>query len=563
MLQSLHVKNLALIDEAEVDFKEGLNILSGETGAGKSIIIGSINLALGEKVQKEMLRESVEDGELEPALVELIFRVTDERQRAQLEALEVYPEDDEVIFSRRIVNGRGTAKVNAQSVPASRVKEIAAILIDIHGQHEHQSLLSKKKHLEILDDFAGEKLAAPKAAMTEAYREYRRLAEELEHADVDVEERLREISFLEYEIKEIKDASLREGEDEELEADFRKFSNGRKIVEAVNAAYGSTGGEMESASDLIGRALRELSSVTSYDEKLAELEQELLEIDNLLNDFNREISDYVESMDFDDETFYQVEKRLDEVNHLKSKYGSSITEVLQALSEKQERLMQLKDYDQYLEELKGKVNVAKKDLEKKSLVVSEIRQEYAKKLTQAVTQALQDLNFLDVQFTMEFGRLTDYTANGIDDSEFMISTNPGEPLKPLGKVASGGELSRIMLAIKTVLADEDAVETLIFDEIDSGISGRTAQMVSEKMNVLGRSHQIICITHLPQIAAMADSHYLIEKSVCNQSTVSTIRRLAAEESVNELARMLGGVEITETVRKSAEEMKELAKSKKK
>ena len=225
--------------------------------------------------------------------------------------------------------------------------------------------------------------------------------------------------------------------------------------------------------------------------------------------------------------------------------------------------MQLKDYDQYLEELKGKVNVAKKDLEKKSLVVSEIRQEYAKKLTQAVTQALQDLNFLDVQFTMEFGRLTDYTANGIDDSEFMISTNPGEPLKPLGKVASGGELSRIMLAIKTVLADEDAVETLIFDEIDSGISGRTAQMVSEKMNVLGRSHQIICITHLPQIAAMADSHYLIEKSVCNQSTVSTIRRLAAEESVNELARMLGGVEITETVRKSAEEMKELAKSKKK
>ena len=563
MLQSLHVKNLALIDEAEVDFTEGLNILSGETGAGKSIIIGSINLALGEKVQKEMLRESVEDGELEPALVELIFRVTDERQRAQLEALEVYPEDDEVIFSRRIVNGRGTAKVNAQSVPASRVKEIAAILIDIHGQHEHQSLLSKKKHLEILDDFAGEKLAAPKAAMTEAYREYRRLAEELEHADVDVEERLREISFLEYEIKEIKDASLREGEDEELEADFRKFSNGRKIVEAVNTAYGSTGGEMESASDLIGRALRELSSVTSYDEKLAELEQELLEIDNLLNDFNREISDYVESMDFDDETFYQVEKRLDEVNHLKSKYGSSITEVLQALSEKQERLMQLKDYDQYLEELKGKVNVAKKDLEKKSLVVSEIRQEYAKKLTQAVTQALQDLNFLDVQFTMEFGRLTDYTANGIDDSEFMISTNPGEPLKPLGKVASGGELSRIMLAIKTVLADEDAVETLIFDEIDSGISGRTAQMVSEKMNVLGRSHQIICITHLPQIAAMADSHYLIEKSVCNQSTVSTIRRLAAEESVDELARMLGGVEITETVRKSAEEMKELAKSKKK
>lgn len=563
MLQSLHVKNLALIDESEVDFTEGLNILSGETGAGKSIIIGSINLALGEKVQKEMLRESAEDGEMEPALVELIFRVTDERQRAQLEALEVYPEDDEVILSRRIVNGRGTAKVNAQSVPTSKVKEIAAILIDIHGQHEHQSLLSKKKHLEILDDYAGEKIAASKAAMCEAYRSYRRLSEELMNADVDVEERLREISFLEYEINEIEEASLRDGEDEELEADFRKFSNGRKIVEAVSAAYGSTGEGMENASDLIGRGLRELSGVTSYDSKLEELEKELMEIDNLLNDFNRELADYVESMDFDDETFYQVEKRLDEVNHLKSKYGGSISEVLEALIEKQERLMRLRDYDQYLEELKDKVSAARDDLEQKCIVVSEIRQKYAKKLTKAVTEALKDLNFLDVKFTMEFGRLSDYTANGFDDAEFLISTNPGEPLKPLGKVASGGELSRIMLAVKTVLADADAVETLIFDEIDSGISGRTAQMVSEKMSVLGQSHQIICITHLPQIAAMADSHYLIEKSVHNQTTVSTIRRLKAEESVDELARMLGGVEITETVKQSAREMKELAKNKKK
>lgn len=563
MLQSLHVKNLALIEEAEVDFADGLNILSGETGAGKSIIIGSINLALGEKVQKEMLKGNSADGEPEPALVELIFSVTDERQRAKLAELEVFPEDDEVILSRRIVNGRGAAKVNAESVPASKVKEIAAILIDIHGQHEHQSLLSKKKHLEILDDYAAEKLAEPKQKMTESYRSYRKLLEELNEADVDVEERLREISFLEYEIKEIEDASLREGEDEELEADFRKFSNGRKIAEAVSGAYGSTGGGMDSASELTGRALRDLSGVSAYDERLRELEQELLEIDNLLNDFNRELADYVESMEFDDETFYQVEKRLDEVNHLKSKYGSTIPEVLAALEEKRERLFRLKDYDNYLQELKEKTKKAKDVLEKQCLAVSKIRQEYAKKLTAAVTEALKDLNFLDVRFEMEFARTADYTANGFDDAEFLISTNPGEPVRALGKVASGGELSRIMLAIKTVLADEDAVETLIFDEIDSGISGRTAQMVSEKMNVLGRNHQIICITHLPQIAAMADAHYLIEKSVQNQTTVSTIRRLTEKESIDELARMLGGVEITETVRKSAGEMKEMAKSKKK
>lgn len=562
MLQSLHVKNLALIEETEVDFTEGLNILSGETGAGKSIIIGSINLALGEKVQKEMLRESGTDGEMAPALVELVFRVTDERQCAQLAELEVYPENDEVILSRKIINGRGAAKVNAETVPASKVKEIASILIDIHGQHEHQSLLSKKKHLEILDDYAAERLAGPKSELQKMYHEYRKLFEELKAADVDVEERLREISFLEYEVKEIGDASLREGEDEELEADFRKFSNGRKIVEAVSSAHSSTGGGMEGASDLIGRALRELSSVASYDDKLEELEQELLEIDNLLNDFNREIADYVENMEFDDETFYQVEKRLDAINHLKSKYGSTIPEILDALASRQERLTKLKDYDHYLDELKVNVEKAEKQLEEKCFEVSEIRREYAEKLTAAVTEALKDLNFLDVRFQMEFAHTDDYTANGFDDAEFLISTNPGEPLKPLGKVASGGEISRIMLAIKTVLADEDAVETLIFDEIDSGISGRTAQMVSEKMSVLGRNHQIICITHLPQIAAMADSHYLIEKSVQNQTTVSTICRLNREESVDELARMLGGVEITDTVRKSASEMKELAEQKK-
>lgn len=563
MLQSLHVKNLALIDEVEVDFSKGLNILSGETGAGKSIIIGSINLATGEKIQKEMLRENPESGEMEPALVELIFRVTDERQRAQLEKFEVYPEDDEVILSRRIVNGRGAARVNAQSVPASTVREIASILIDIHGQHEHQSLLSKKKHLEILDDYADDKLAVHKKELAELYHSYRALKEELSNADVDVEERMREMSFLEYEIQEIEKAALSVGEDEQLETDFRRFANGRKIVEAVSGAYENTGSGEDNASELTGRALREISGVSAYDEKLQELEGQLLEIDNLLNDFNRELADYVESMEFDDETFYRVEKRLDEVNHLKSKYGSTIPEILEALAEKQNRLSKLGDYENYLSGLKKKVVQSEKALEKKCGEVSKIRQKQAVLLTGAVTEALLDLNFLDVRFEMEFSRTADYTANGFDDAQFLISTNPGEPLKPLGKVASGGELSRIMLAVKTVLADEDAVETLIFDEIDSGISGRTAQMVSEKMNVLGRSHQIICITHLPQIAAMADAHYLIEKSVLNRTTVSTIRALKETESVQELARMLGGVEITDTVLKSAREMKKLAKSKKK
>lgn len=557
MLQNLHVKNLALIDEAEVDFKEGLNILSGETGAGKSIIIGSINLALGEKVQKEMLRENAEN-----ALVELVFSVENEAQKAALSELDVFPEDDYVILSRKIANGRGVAKINGESVPASKMREVAAVLIDIHGQHEHQSLLHKKKHLEILDEFAKEALSDKKESLKAAYASYKGLLEELNRADVDEEERLREASFLEYEIKEISEANLQENEDETLEEEYKRFRNGKKIMEALNMAYQYSGNGGENASDLTTRALKELSGASAYDEKVRELEQQMLEIDNLLNDFNREIADYIDETDFDDETFYQIEKRLDEINHLKSKYGKTISDILATLAEKEARLAKLQDYDAYLAQLKGKVAEAEQVLRGISMEVSEIRQNYAKTLVAEVTQALQDLNFLDVRFEMQFAQLDNYTANGLDDPEFLISTNPGEPVKPLGKVASGGELSRIMLAIKTVLADNDAIETLIFDEIDSGISGRTAQMVSEKMNMLGRNHQIICITHLPQIAAMADAHYLIEKSVENSTTVSKIRLLNENESVDELSRMLGGVEITDKVRESAREMRELALQKK-
>lgn len=555
MLQNLHVKNLALIDETEVEFGPGLNILSGETGAGKSIIIGSINLALGEKVQKEMLRDNGES-----ALVELIFFVEDADTIEAIRALDIEMEDDTVILSRKITGGRAIGRINGEAVSASKMKAVASLLIDIHGQHEHQSLLSKKKHLEILDTFAKEALGDKKEKLAQCYQEYRKLKDELEHANLDGEERAREVSFLEYEVKEIEDAQLTVGEDEELEAVFRKYSNGKKIMDAVGAANAATSEDDESASERIGRALRELSSVSGYDERVKEMEEQLTEIDNLLSDFNHELASYLSDEEFDEETFYETEKRLDLINHLKSKYGNTIADILKYCEEKAERIAVLNDYDAYLAGLQKNVSEKEKQLEQLSKKVSDIRKKESKKLTESIKNALLDLNFLDVQFTMEFAE-TGYTANGIDDAQFLISTNPGEPVKPLGKVASGGELSRIMLAIKTVMAS-DKIGTLIFDEIDSGISGRTAQMVSEKMNVLGRSHQIICITHLPQIAAMADSHFLIEKSVENQATVSKIHKLTDEESVEELARMLGGVEITDTVLENAREMKQMAYMKK-
>ena len=557
MLQNLHVKNLALIDETEVEFSEGLNILTGETGAGKSIIIGSINLALGQRVPKEMLKENGE-----PALVELIFSVDDEKVREKLSELDIEMDDDTVILSRKITSGKAVARINGEAVSASVLKEVASLLIDIHGQHEHQSLLSKKKHLDILDSYAKQEVASYKEALSISFGEYKKLKEEWNSSNIDTEARARELSFLEFEIKEIEDAALKSGEDEELEEQFKRFSNGRKIMEAVGFAKEAIDGQGECASELIGRALRELSNVSSYDKQVAELENQLIEIENLMHDFNHELSAYISDTDFDEESFYQIEKRLDLINHMKAKYGHTIEIILKAYEEKCERVSMLNDYDAYLQKLEVSLKAKEKEVQSLCEKISDIRKKNAKVLCEAITQALQDLNFLDVVFDMEFGEPTAFSANGYDEPEFMISTNPGEPVKPLGKVASGGELSRIMLAIKTIMADADEIESLIFDEIDSGISGRTAQMVAEKMNILGRNHQIICITHLPQIAAMADSHYLIEKKVENNGTHSNILKLKEEDSVHELARMLGGVEITDAVVKNAQEMKELARMKK-
>lgn len=558
MLRNLHVKNLALIDEMEVEFEEGLNILTGETGAGKSLIIGSINMALGQKVPKEMIKEGADY-----ALVELIFEVKSEDTIRRLQEMDIFPEDGMVIMSRKITGGRSVAKINSESISAAKVKEAAQLLIDIHGQHEHQSLTGKKMQLALLDDYAKEETQKVKAEVKKRYEEYSSILKELEEKDIDKEQQQRELSFLEFEIQELEDTCLREGEDEELEKTYRKMLNGKKIAEACGAAYRLTSENGESASDQIGRALREISVVTSCDAELQPLEEQLEQLDGLLNDFNRDMSSYLSGLEFEEEDFYETEKRLDELNHLKSKYGDTIEKVLEAKEEKIQRRDELLDYDAYLNQLKEQKKASEEALEKASKKLSKIRKKYAKELCRQVTEHLLDLNFETVDLSMEFEQTTHFTSNGYDEVEFLISTNPGETPKPLGKIASGGELSRIMLALKTVLANNDEIETLIFDEIDTGISGRTAQKVSEKMDLIGRNHQVICITHLPQIAAMADTHFLIEKTVESGRTTSKIHRLPQEESVAELARMLGGVSITETVLENAKEMKELAAKTKK
>lgn len=558
MLTHLHVKNLALIREAEIDFTEGLNILTGETGAGKSIVIGSVSLALGGKVSREMVRPGADFG-----LAELVFLVTRKKQRERLLALGITPEDDQIIISRKISDGRSINKINGETVTLGQLKEAASLLIDVHGQHEHQSLLQKKKHLEILDEFAKDELGPVAERLKQAYQDFRELERELKEASLDEESRLRELSLLEFETGEIEKAELMPGEDEELERRYQRMTNARKLLETAGAAYALTGYEEEAgAGTSIGRALRDLQSVQLLDEELASLVSQLSDVDGLLNDFNREMSDYLSSLEFDEEECAGTEERLNLLNYLKSRYGRTTEEILAYGRKQQERLDALQNYDIYLEGLRQRLEKAEKELQKLCAQATEIRKRYAKILCEKIKGHLIDLNFLNVEFEMSFEETADYTAEGKDLAEFLISTNPGEPLRPLAKIASGGELSRIMLAIKTVLADKDDIDTVIFDEIDVGISGRTAQKVSEKMMLIGRTRQVICITHLAQIAAMADSHFRIEKKVENGETRTQIRRLDETESVQELARILGGAEITDAVEKNAEEMRGLAQKKK-
>ena len=554
MLVHLHVRNLALIEDIEVEFGPGLNILTGETGAGKSILLGSMQLILGGRSAKDMIRTGASN-----ALVELLFQVENPRAEASLRELGVETSEGQVLLTRKLMDGRSINKINGETCTVAQMKAAASCLLDIHGQHEHQSLLYQDKQLEILDIYGKEEIFPAKDQVQKSYKEYRDCKRQLDELDIDEEQRNRERAFLEFEINEIESAQLVSGEDEELEKRYCKLNNGRKILETLQGVRDLTGYESgQGAGESVGNAVREISRVTEYDTQLDSMASALQEIDGLLNDFNRELASYVDDLNFDDEAFYETEKRLDTINGLKAKYGRTIEDIQEYCLKQKQKLENLDKYEERFHEAEENLKKSREELETVSHKLSVIRQKYSQMLTDKITEGLKDLNFLDVQFQITFRRRKEYTAGGFDDIEYEISTNPGESLKPLDKIVSGGELSRIMLAIKAILADRDQIETLIFDEIDTGISGRTAQKVSEKMAVIGRCHQVLCITHLPQIAAMADTHFEIEKHQKDNETITEIHPLEGDDSVRELARLLGGAEITQAVFDNAKEMKELA-----
>ncbi len=557
MLVSLHVKNLALIEETEVFLGPGLNILTGETGAGKSVILGSVALALGAKADKDMIRTGADH-----ALIELNFEVNAGVKQA-LEEMDIPIEDDQVILQRRVMPTRSICRVNGETVNTKTLRELAGRLIDIHGQHDSQALLQTKRHLEILDGYAGAALAARREELRKAWQEYGAIARDISEHELDEASRKRELAMVRFELDEIEEASLQPGEDERLEKDYRRMVNGRRIAEALNLVHGLTGYESGmGAGEFTGRALRELSGVLSYDENLEEIYRQLNEVDELLNDFNRSVSDYLIDLEFDEETFKITEDRLNYINRLKDKYGRTIEEVISYAKRREEELDRLIHQDEWLAAKREE----RKKAEEKMLALAEelsvLRRRTAEKFSGEMQAALADLNFLHVEFSVSLTKKEHCSADGIDDAVFLISTNPGEPMKPLASIASGGELSRIMLALKTITAKQEQIGTFIFDEIDAGISGKTAWKVSEKLGILAKTHQIICITHLPQIAAMADHHFYIEKNAVGSTTATTITQLSYDDSLQELARLSGAAQITPNVLANAREMKELAEKNK-
>ncbi len=548
MLVNLHIVNLALIDELDIDLTEGLNILTGETGAGKSIIIGSIGIGLGGKFDASLLRNPEKDG-----LVELLFSV-DRNLAAELAKEEIEVEDGEILISRRLTGGRSVNRINDSTVTIAKLKKIAEKLISLHAQHEQRTLLKTSKHLELVDTY-DESVKELKAEVAGAFKDYKEVCDKLDGLTMDETERAKRLDYISYEINDIESARLTPGEDEELEEIFKKASNAQSIADIVSKVEASTGYEMDaSAGSLISSALSDLRGLSRYDESSNELISTLTDIDALMSDFNRQLSDYISDMEFDEETLTVTENRLNLINTLKSRYGSSIEEVLETLDKLTVEKESLETYEESIKSLEKEKDELLKKLEKSADKLTKKRKETAKKLCADISDAMKDLNFNDVRFDMEFERAENYTSNGIDVAQFIISTNVGEEMRPLTEVASGGELSRVMLAIKSVVSEAADTPTLIFDEIDVGISGITAEKVGNMMHRLSESRQIISITHLPQIAAEADTAYVIEKEVVGDKTITGIRRLDDEGRVMELARLLGGASVTDSVLATAREM---------
>jgi len=556
MLEKLHIKNFALIDELEVKFKAGLNVLTGETGSGKSIIFEAISFVLGEKADKEQIKSGKDAAE-----VWAVFSVDNDFVAERLAEKEIKPDDEGCVLLERSfgTDGKSNCKINGRTVTVGMLKEVSEYLVDIHGQYDHQSLLKNDSQLVLLDRLCGDSIKDNLVKIKERYKGFKETLKMLEDMNGDDADREAKIDLYKFQINEIKMAALKPGEEEELNEKRDVMANGVKLKkfsdEALNVLYRN---DNNSASDRIAQALDSVGNITKYDAAQVPVEEALESIAAQLEGVIEKLRNYSDNIESDPRELDEIELRLQLIYELKKKYGSTIEEINGFVDKAEEKLAFIENSAELLMEYQIRKEADERIINKLADEVSEVRHQEAMMLGKQIEDVLYDLGMINAVFNVSVTPADQINERGKDKVEFLISANLGEEPKPLNKIASGGEMSRVMLALKVILADVDQIGTFIFDEIDTGISGRTAQRVAEKMARVAKSHQILCITHLPQIAAMADNHYLIDKISSDEGTTTIVTELEENEVQEELARLIGGAKITEATLNAARDMKAMA-----
>lgn len=541
MISTLHIKNIGIIDDLSINLNSGLNILTGETGAGKTLIIDSLGIISGERFSKEMIRK----GE-EYSYVEACIYVPESK----------FAIDGNIIVSREVyVNGRNMCKINGRMVTVNELKEFMQNILDIHGQHDNQYLLNPSTHIEYLDRFANKKIDKYLKEYTELYEKYKTLKLELKNNYGDDKEKQRKLDLLKYQYNEIETSNLKKGEDEELENKRKIILNAEKINENLNIADLEIS---ENVIDSMNNAIKALEKLEVIDEKYSKSLNSLKSVYYDLQEIGRDISSFREDVFFNEEERENLENRLDTIFSLKRKYGNTIEEILKYKEQLKEEINQIENLEEYTKKVKFELEQVKEKMNILATTLNALRNKYAKDLELQINNELKELEMknANIKVFIDFNNNEEYNKNGLDKVEFLISTNIGEDFKPLYKIASGGEMSRIMLAIKNVLSNVDVVPVLVFDEIDTGISGVAAKSVGEKLKSISNLHQVLCVTHLASIAAKGDYNYYISKEVTNEKTKTNIKLLNEEETIKEIARIASG-DITEISLQHARELRKL------
>ena len=553
MLKTLSIWNFALNEHVQIDFDKGLNILTGETGAGKSILLGALGMVIGRRTNIDAIRSGCEFMR-----VEAVFTLDNNLVKDFLTKYNILVEDDDLIITRQInINGKNSVQINNCHTTMAILRQLGELLVDIHGQHANQALLKPIKQLSLIDMYDGDAIQKQKEAYLEKYYQWLQIKQKLADSKINTQEMAQRLDMLKWQINEIENAKLTLDEDEKLESEIKVLANAEKISlltqDAYKLLYEGENGKFAILSSL-SQVRKDLESLAQYDENMAKVHQILDEAYFQIQDSADEIRSYGESIDYNPQKLDMMQSRLNDIDKLKRKYGNTIEEILNYLAKAKEELTYIENYDDNLAKLEQELSLLAKDVSQEALILHELRQKSAKALEMAIMKELASLSMADAKLVINLTLNDDFTENGADDVEILFSANLGEDLKSLAKIVSGGELSRIALALKTITAKKDDIDLMVFDEVDTGVGGKTAQMMAEKIARIALYRQVICITHLPQIAAMADAHFYISKETKNNKTFTTIDKINYDAKLAEIARMSSGIDLTQASLENAEEM---------